>query len=580
MKSVLNLVCLGLLLMISKSLCDYENATNDSSYQFETPSSFYTAAVVEFHAPGDELIDPEEIVEANLDEYLRLIDEASIKGVDILVFPEASLNYNGIKTRENLSEIAVEIQTEVPDITNCDYSHDVILNELSYAVSNASIYALVNVVEIEFCNDTELCSDDGFNLYNTNIVFDRNGCIISRYRKFNLFIEPFMNVTKEPDVATFETDFGVTFGHFICFDILFKSPALDLINLNVTHLLYPSMWYSETPFLTSVQIQQSFAHRKNIVLLSSGTNSPENSNTGSGIYIGRHGAVDKIISFKNETRMIIAEIPKNVDDQDYVSASPTVKSYISTDMDKLKLWNYKPQNIFPLHKHFVTTIGKVSCEFTIKYVKLDIPEGHIGYSYRLTAFSGIRTFSGLVNAGEINCAIISCYENDDNTCGKKIENTTNLVPSLEFLSIDIKVTIEDNSENYQVMPTTLKTSLLPLQTNKYEFVSVVDDDIQIYNVKSSEKLSDLMTFGIYGRNFNLDEKMAQKKLKTVEIFLDNRDASEITYFDEDDDSIEIKMTIYVILMVGLSIVTAIMVYRKLQHPYVKPDLGKRKSFVS
>lgn len=63
--------------------------------QNETSSTFYTAAVLEFNAPGDKLSDPHEIANANLVEYLNWIEEASEKGVDILVFPEASLNYNG-----------------------------------------------------------------------------------------------------------------------------------------------------------------------------------------------------------------------------------------------------------------------------------------------------------------------------------------------------------------------------------------------------------------------------------------------------------------------------------------------------
>lgn len=58
-------------------------------------SSFYTAAVLEFNAPGDKLSKPLDIVEANLAEYLNWIDEAQKNGVDILVFPEATLNYNG-----------------------------------------------------------------------------------------------------------------------------------------------------------------------------------------------------------------------------------------------------------------------------------------------------------------------------------------------------------------------------------------------------------------------------------------------------------------------------------------------------
>ena len=73
--------------------------------QANNTSSFYTAAVVELNAPGDEFSDPEEIVDANLEEYLQLIYEASEKGADILVFPEASLNYNGKESHSFESQL-------------------------------------------------------------------------------------------------------------------------------------------------------------------------------------------------------------------------------------------------------------------------------------------------------------------------------------------------------------------------------------------------------------------------------------------------------------------------------------------
>lgn len=76
--------------MFFKCFCIDENDSNEFN-----DTSFYTAAVVEFNAPGLKLTDPEQIVDANLAEYLNLIYEASDKGVDIIVFSEASLNYNG-----------------------------------------------------------------------------------------------------------------------------------------------------------------------------------------------------------------------------------------------------------------------------------------------------------------------------------------------------------------------------------------------------------------------------------------------------------------------------------------------------
>lgn len=52
--------------------------------------------------------------------------------------------------------------------------------------------------------------------------------------------------------ATFTTDFGVTFGLFVCFDIMFETPAVKILedNVNVTDVIFPTAWLSMTPFLT------------------------------------------------------------------------------------------------------------------------------------------------------------------------------------------------------------------------------------------------------------------------------------------------------------------------------------------
>ena len=91
---------------------------------------FYTAAVVEFSLPTTPKIasaKPERMIETSLDEYLRLINEAAEGKADIIVFPEGSLNYNGIGTRKDLIKFAVELSDI--DLFNstsfsnvCDYS--------------------------------------------------------------------------------------------------------------------------------------------------------------------------------------------------------------------------------------------------------------------------------------------------------------------------------------------------------------------------------------------------------------------------------------------------------------------------
>lgn len=90
------------------------------------------------------------------------------------------------------------------------------------------------------------------NLYNTNVVFDRKGAVISRYRKFNLFLEPGVNTTYKAERTTFHTDFGVRFGHFICFDIMFHDPAEFMVRTGVTDFVFSTMWFSQMPFLTGI----------------------------------------------------------------------------------------------------------------------------------------------------------------------------------------------------------------------------------------------------------------------------------------------------------------------------------------
>lgn len=61
-------------------------------------------------------------------------------------------------------------------------------------------------------------------------------------------------MTSVPEIVSFITDFGVKFGTFICFDILFREPAIQLTRVHqVTDIVYSTAWFSEVPFLTGKQ---------------------------------------------------------------------------------------------------------------------------------------------------------------------------------------------------------------------------------------------------------------------------------------------------------------------------------------
>lgn len=151
-------------------------------------------------------------------------------------------------------------------------------------------------------------------IYNTNVVFDRCGTIIARYRKFNLVgpepHESGLSTTSSPELSTFSTDFGVTFGMFTCFDMYNKSPALDLVKQkNVTDIIYPVNWVTELPFMSSPQLQLGFAYANNVNFLGSGLNSPNEGGMGSTIIAGKR----RLISFWRDqagTVLLMANVPK------------------------------------------------------------------------------------------------------------------------------------------------------------------------------------------------------------------------------------------------------------------------------
>lgn len=241
-------------------------------------SPFYVAGVVEFNFDSMPGLNSTQILEINLNEYLRIMDEAP-STLDIIAFPESTLN--SILT-------APEIPEPEEKISPCDtMGFDDLIKKLSCSAKKHQRYVVINISTKVRCPDADMvaqkdprnCSrTDSNSYYNTNVVFDRKGVVISRYRKFNLFGES-VDKPFKPTMVTFDTDFGVTFGTFICFDLMFRKPALELIRTNkVTDIIFTTMWFSELPFLTAVQVQQHWAHSNNANLIAAGANNPRVSN--------------------------------------------------------------------------------------------------------------------------------------------------------------------------------------------------------------------------------------------------------------------------------------------------------------
>lgn len=262
-----------------------------------------------------------------------MMDEAP-STLDIIIFPEMTLNNMGTAVE------TPEPDAKVSPCTDVNFPENLI-KQLSCSARTHNRYVVVNVVTKTPCPDADMtangdprdCADrpDGFSYYNTNIVFDRSGTVISRYRKYNLFGEA-VDKPHKPSVVAFDTDFGVRFGHFVCFDLMFRAPALELVRReNITDIIFTTMWFSEMPFLTAVQVQQNWAYTNNVNFLAAGANNPAVGSTGTGIFAARQGSLISVMEGKADTRLYTATVPKR-----NFTQQPITETYVRYDKNEMK----------------------------------------------------------------------------------------------------------------------------------------------------------------------------------------------------------------------------------------------------
>ncbi|XP_015515434.2 vanin-like protein 1 [Neodiprion lecontei] len=498
----------------------------------------YIGAVAEYY-PVTNGTNGTTIATANANNYVTIIKTAWGYNADILVFPEDSLT-TGMTYSDTNRTLYPSFGSVVPDAgldIPCDNASTVVIEALkliSCAAKQYSIYVVVNVIEKENCTSTGTtsrpCPSDGYFFYNTNVVFNRTGGIVSRYRKFNLFAEPGINVTSSPENVTFTTDFNVTFGLIICNDILYKTPALSLVDdHNVTDIIFPARWFSELPYLTSIQTQSAWSYANNVNLLASGYNNPTTSNGGSGIHAGTSGKLVTLLSESAKNALLVARVPKVIDGvrSNVVSTTyPLTYEFSSTEITTLANITTVSQNAFyqdtlapyatsvlPLTNGTTTTWlelcdRELCCSF---YVNRTFSASSVNssvnyYRYRTAVFNGVRSFAGTTTAGIQTCSVIACTNDTLASCGLRFNATETVVQPTVFNSVFVSGNFSKNSTTMQ-MPNSLTTDILPLNASDFTYNRVNISGSSLTNITYNLTIqsSNLYTFAIYGRNFSADE---------------------------------------------------------------------------
>ncbi|KAJ8335131.1 hypothetical protein SKAU_G00407700 [Synaphobranchus kaupii] len=225
----------------------------------------------------------------NLDVFEEQAAAAANQGAQIIVFPEDGIHgfnfsresiYGYLETVPDPTAVSWNPCSDPTRFPNTEVQH-----RLSCMAKAHGLYVVANMPGSEECQ-THIppCPPDGRYQFNTNVVFSANGTLVARYRKRNLYFEEF-DPPSDPQLVTFDTPFAGRFGVFTCFDILFYSPAVELVErLGVRQLVFPTAWMNQLPLLTSVQAQRSFSYATGAALLGANIRADTLGMTGSGIF--------------------------------------------------------------------------------------------------------------------------------------------------------------------------------------------------------------------------------------------------------------------------------------------------------
>ncbi|EDV47344.1 vanin-like protein 1 [Drosophila erecta] len=492
-----------------------------SSHQLSKPEDpIYTAAVVEHSSPEGDSPRTRTILAS--ESFQKIIGE--VGDVDIIVFPEHVLNSDATATF---------VPHEFQNITPCyQTDYELFLIELSCSARANSLYVVINVVEKELCahgagSDTlDPCPSTGVRYFNTNVVFDRTGRIISRYRKTHLWRHEYysISVLRTPDVSTFTTDFGVTFGHFICFDMLFYDPALKLVvEHNITDIVYPTYWFSELPFLGAVQLQEGWAFGNDVNVLAADASKPAGRTSGSGIYAGRGGRLVAEIFEQPTTKLFISEVPKRSHGQLSPSFTPLFTPQRKTQrLTGLAAYRDNNVDIFEgelLAEDFLSferqlCHGSFCCSFSIERKVTSPAENEVtsseakSYRYRIGVYWGNETtVIGVDRTEQATCALFACTDVRIASCGYIFPENQEVINTHHFTKLSISGNFPAAPRGRRlIMPSTLNALFLPVSVADYEWQESPEaaknlDQPILVDLKLAKPQNDLLTFAIWANYF-------------------------------------------------------------------------------
>ena len=173
----------------------------------------------------------DQILTVNLNRFDDVTAQAASMGAQVVVFSEGGIGYSfGFANATTARDTVFTFAEQVPDVNNglpyiipCDMPNvGKQLHRLSCIARKSKVILAVNMASYQPCSPSTdpLCPADLRYQFNTEVVFNEEGQLMSTYHKTHLFGED--EAFNQPAVCNpryFDSSFGVRFGLMICFDI-------------------------------------------------------------------------------------------------------------------------------------------------------------------------------------------------------------------------------------------------------------------------------------------------------------------------------------------------------------------------
>ena len=281
------------------------------------------------------------------------------------------------------------------------------------------IYLTVNLIEEVPCTGRG-CPQDGHYQYNTNLIYNSDGCLIGKYHKTHMFEEEKVRLNRPPvpQYVYFDTEYG-RFGTMICMDILFHDPAISMVEkYGVRHILFPTAWDQSNDYvwLKSVEIHNAFAKRIGVNFLASNIREHSDWFAGSGIYTA-NGILNYTYDMRDDEGTIVTGVLEyNIKPTKLTPLTgPTITQNlppsrpIFSPIHNVSIYNntYRAVVLEGLSGRASVCYGELCCN-------LDYSRSGNSETYILAAYNGLQVLEGVFWV-EI-CLVYRCSSSDLTTC--------------------------------------------------------------------------------------------------------------------------------------------------------------------